>query len=99
MVARGTYHRTLALLRKGPLVRFGGGWRFGTRKVSERALAPFLAAGRAFLDEAGAVRLTPTPEPVQLEPVLSDKARQQIALRRQTALKGWATRRALSQSL
>lgn len=48
--------RALALLRRGPLVRVKGAWRFGTARVGDSVVDRLLASGRAarlWKDERG----------------------------------------------
>lgn len=39
--------RLLAFLKHGPFVRRCGGWRFGTRRISDTIVDRLIAAGRA----------------------------------------------------
>jgi hypothetical protein len=44
--------RALVFLRRGPLVRRDGGWRFGTAKVGDGVVDRLVAAGKVTNDGA-----------------------------------------------
>jgi hypothetical protein len=42
--------RALVFLRRGPLVRRDGGWRFGTARITDDVIARLAAAGKVTTD-------------------------------------------------
>jgi hypothetical protein len=53
MASRGLHwgeRRALLFLRRAPLVRRRGGWRFGTAKISDAIVDRLVASGEASID-------------------------------------------------